>query len=432
MNTNRNHVRLLLTVVSTALLSTTLLLSSCKGTANHNGTDDTDTDSLATCISDDTMKSLAEALPKYSAVYSFHEGLALVCDKKTELWGFINTSGQEVIPCQYLYSGEVFHDGVAIVMPDQQTTICIDRKGNKLCEIPHIYMGAGFHDGRLTIIAASDVSEDGVFPMSGDMIVFGYLGLMDKEGNIIVQPDTYEVPLGEGPIITDFSEGLCRTWKGGRLCYIDTNGNEIDASKFNSGGDFSDGMAWVWNEEWRVGYIDRTGKLAIPCKYDGGGQFSEDHAFVEKDGKLAIIDRTGKELTPFQYDCISLYEDTEGEEMLIARFSEGLAWCAKDGKFGYVDTTGKVVVPFRYEPGRDNDNKWYDQQPVFDFHHGYAVVWDKSTGKYGFIDREGKEFFPCIFDDASSFSKEGLALVELNGQYAFINTEGQCTLDIQQ
>ena len=426
MKSNFKTTRILPTVISTLMVCAMFGLTAC----NSSTTKTNNTDGETTKVEETEIKSLAAALPKYSEVYNFSEGLARVCDKETELWGFIDKTGKEVIPCKFYSIYSDFNDGRAIAMTDENTTIFIDKEGNKVFRLEQMYNGVDFSDGRLSICSTVNGLEDGNFPMSGDLMVFGHLGFLDTNGNVVIKPDTYEVPLGEGPIISSFSEGMCQVFKGGRLAYIDKNGKEINLSQFRSGGDFSDGMAWVADDDWKCGYVDKTGKLVIPCKYDFAGQFGEGLAFVNQDNQLAIIDHKGKELTPFQFDIVKLWEDTEGEEMLIARFSEGLAWAAKEGKFGYVDKEGKTVIPFQYEPGRSEDLECFDQQPCFDFHQGVARVWNKATGKYGFIDKNGKEVIPCQFDQAEDMS-EGLALVKRGEQYGFVTPDGKCTLDIK-
>ena len=91
-------------------------------------------------VTQEEMEALAEVLPKYSLFSSFQEGLAAVCDKKTDLWGFIDKSGNEVIPCKFDYVRFGFSDGVAIVEVEDGQFI-IDRKGKKIAPI-----GLGYHN----------------------------------------------------------------------------------------------------------------------------------------------------------------------------------------------------------------------------------------------------------------------------------------------
>jgi hypothetical protein len=45
------------------------------------------------------------------------------------------------------------------------------------------------------------------------------------------------------------------------------------------------------------------------------------------------------------------------------------------------------------------------------------------NGKWGFIDQTGKEVIPCKYDEADFFNK-GVAKVNLNGKIYFIDKEG--------
>ena len=56
------------------------------------------------------------------------------------------------------------------------------------------------------------------------------------------------------------------------------------------------------------------------------------------------------------------------------------------------------------------------------FSEGLASV--QRDGKYGFINQQGKEVIPCQYDFASSFS-EGLAYVEKEGKYGFVDQTGK-------
>ncbi len=406
---NKNNLKVL--ALGFALfLNTGLVCAACtsgnKPESNNNEANEV--------VSEDNLRALAAVLPKYSLTTwgsSFHDGLAAVQDNSTELWGYIDKEGNEVIPCKY-YSANAFNDGVAIVCTDENTSFCIDREGNVLFRLDtdnNYYSDSGFQDGLLAFCNQNPMSDNGEFK----------LGFLDKKGNIAIAPSKYYVlwAIGGYPKNADFSEGLCCVGKNGKSVYIDTKGNEAIITNYDyyGGDNFSDGLAYC-----ESGFMDKTGKIIIQGKYDNAGRFSEGYAFVEKNGKWGIIDKHGNEVTPFQFEFITYDEDTEGEELPISTFHEGLAWVARNGLYGYVDTKGNVAIPFRY--------KVEDSQATYDFHQGLARVCDVTTNKYGFIDKQGKEVFSCQFDEAEDIS-EGLAVVKRGEQYGFINTEGKSTFD---
>ena len=79
-----------------ALMLTTLLGTSCNSGNSNSGKNTTDnlktTDTTIqepTEMTQEELEGLAKALPKYNVVSNFHEGLAVVCNRETDLYGFI-------------------------------------------------------------------------------------------------------------------------------------------------------------------------------------------------------------------------------------------------------------------------------------------------------------------------------------------------------
>ncbi len=419
------------TVMTAILLTTAITVTACTQNKNNATTDTEQTE-----VTQDELEALAKALPKYGYVSNFHEGLAAVCDNETERWGFIDKMGNEVIPCKYQYIPCEFEGGVAIVCNPDDTRQIIDREGNVVAPFDYIYMGSGFSDGLIAFVKVNEMDGDEI-----DWAHFGKVGFIDTTGKVVIPADKFDVMMGEGPIIPDFSEGLCRQFdpENNSTKFFDKTGKVIFEVK-GSSDDFHEGLAAVGKDiseseddyMWRIGFVDKTGFETIPFIFNSVGQFSEDLCWAQTDNTCGFINKSGKYELTGDWKTLVLYEDTEGQEDLSPTFSEGLAWvCNQNGKFGYIDTKGNVVVPFRYEPGYDEPDGWYTQQPCYDFHNGIARVWDKATEKYGYIDREGKEVFSCQFTEAEDMS-EGLARVRRNDNYGFIDAKGNCTLDIAQ
>ena len=374
----------------------------------------------------ETIEALAEVMDKYSVAYSFQEGLAAVCNKETDLWGFIDKSGNEVIPCKYVFVRNGFNDGVAIVEIDSEEHL-IDRAGNEIAPIGLGYH-EGFHDGLLGLISIN--GEDGEKQ-----------GFIDKTGQMVI-PATFDAVMTECSAPAFFSEGLAHMYdyESGKTIVIDKKGKTV----FECDGlakDFHEGLAAVWRNisdsedeyEFRYGFVDKNGDEAIPFVFNHVGDFSDGLCWAETDDKCGFINHNGKFKLTGDYQTIVLYADFECEsDELCPSFSEGLAWvCNKDGKFGYIDEEGEVVIPFRYKPGYDDDAEVYTDQPCYDFHGGLARIYDAKKQLFGYIDRDGMEVFPCQFEQAEDIS-EGLALVVRDGNYGFIDANGNCTLDLDE
>ena len=370
---------------ASALLLTSLLAISCNS-GNKNATDTSVQEQPE--VPEETLKALAAALPQYSDVSSFHDGLAIVCDKETELYGCIDQTGNLVIPCQYQYILYDFQDGVTIATTTDDENLIIDRKGNTVAPYPSGNEGyCGFSEGLVPFVKY-ETTADGEVDWSQPAKV----GYLDTKGKVVI-PATYEYILAESSVASHFSEGLCPQYKYDDVSVYTTFINKTGGVVFTCEGrvdDFHEGLALLGkdisdNEDdflWRYGFLDKKGKEAIPFRFERAGHFSEGLCWAEEGNKKGFIDKDGKFVLTGSWRICTLYEEGPEESDLIPTFSEGLAWvCNSEGKFGYIDKTGNLVIPFRYELGYDDDMECYDQQPCFDFHQGIARVWDKSTGK---------------------------------------------------
>lgn len=371
------------------------------------------------------MEALAKVLPKYNEVYSFSEGLAAVSDSETHLYGFIDKMGNEIIPCQYNYIYYGFKDGVAVVSKSGDDRTLIDKNCKEIASFNYPFCGE-FQDGLMSFMVETDD--------------YDYMeGYLDMTGKVVIPAD-FEMRMCNGPFPSYFSEGLCGRYdyETQKSFFIDKTGNKVFECE-GEAEDFSEGLAAVgkfYSESeddftWLTGFIDKTGAEAIPFIFKHAGRFDDGLCWAETDNQCGFINRDGKFELTGDFKTVVLEEGIEcGSEPLCPTFSEGLAWVSnKEGKFGYIDKTGKVVIPFRYEPAYDEEVEIYYSQPCYDFHEGLARIRDKTTEKYGFIDREGNEVFPCQFEYAYDIC-DGLALVVRNDQYGFIDTKGNCTLNL--
>ena len=101
---------------------------------------------------------------------------------------------------------------------------------------------------------------------------------------------------------------------------------------------------------------------------------------------------------------------TEREKYLLSLPDNEFELFEENVKYGFkLKSTGEIVVPAKCGTVRP-------------FNEGLAAV--DLNGKWRFIDKTGKEVIPLKYDLAYSFS-EGLANVLLNGKYGFIDKTGK-------
>ena len=249
---------------------------------------------------------------KYKEVCSFSDGLAAVKigdsrEGTQEKWGFIDHSGNEVIPCQYDIARN-FHDGVAVV-----GFIDAERKrfGYPLCKWGCINR------------AGEEVIPFGKYGMIG---CHGDYGYRDSSGY-------YGTVYDEGR--KRFFEGMASVWSDSKpyiYGYVDKNGAEVVPLKYNSVDPFSNGLAIVRisdGKDVNAGYIDKEGNVVIPFKYLHPRCFLDDitTAYTKKPYKPVFIDKKGNEVFPFKYDDARPF--TEGMGAV-------LTGDYKTGKWGFI------------------------------------------------------------------------------------------------
>ena len=194
-----------------------------------------------------------EVVAEYDDWSPFSEGLARVTrggyavyDAQVEgaVSGYIDETGKVVIPLQFGYPANDFHEGLAAV------SFCVGPIKNEWPEWK--------------------------------------MGFIDKFGEFVIQPQYDRA--------SDFQEGLARVELDGKIGFIDKQGKTVIQPQFYNASDFSDGIAIVENHERKISLIDKTGKmvagyydeLLLPFKYG--------LALVVKGEDVYYIDKTGKKV----------------------------------------------------------------------------------------------------------------------------------------
>lgn len=224
-------------------------------------------------------------------VSKFSEGLA--CVEKDSLSGYIDKTGQVVIPLEY-ETGNFFQEGLATVRKDGKFGF-IDMKGKVI--IPFEYDSAmGFSEG-LAIVSKSE-----------------YFGnaIIDKGNKILV-------PWGQYEIVGSCSDGLFKA-------------KELNGSKY--------------------GFIDKTGKIIAPFEYDMATDFNEGLACVgikNDTNSAGVINKSGEIVVPLQYDNLHQYSNGLIRFFSADQVMEDIMF----GKSGFIDKNGTVVVPPEYDSATD-------------------------------------------------------------------------------
>ncbi|GHT79614.1 hypothetical protein FACS1894104_4580 [Actinomycetota bacterium] len=198
----------------------------------------------------------------------------------------------------------------------------------------------------------------------------------------------------------------------------------IPQGKYNEGGSFHDGLAWVNIDSAPAnnqvdydidgGYIDTSGNMVIPRSsigYDREIPDNDDSDFIDGFSVLQYVSEVSHELT-------SIVIDTDGR-VVIPPENYYFLTNNGDGAFvtgsvyvgaldGVIDTTGNVIVPLQYNEVRKSSEGMYAVQ---------------KNGLWGFCDSHGNEVIPVQYAWVSDFNG-GKAIRIDNGILDMIDMNG--------
>ncbi|WP_317856327.1 WG repeat-containing protein [Chakrabartyella piscis] len=256
-----------------------------------------------------------------------------------------------------------------------------------------------------------NVGEDRFSVLTDENGTYTY-GLVNGSGKTLVQP-IYSF-LGQG------SDGLYPVRKSGTtgVAYVNESGTiVIPFSSYNVISGFSEGLALNTDcpyTENTYGYIDTKGNKVIESMYESANSFSEGLAKVQINGKTGFINTSNKLVVSAIYDSFAGAVDSD------PRFTNGYCAVVKNGYWGYIDKTGKEVSDFIYTSAGNVSE-------------GIALVSQMVDGtkKYGYIDMKGNEITPCMYINGYDFSC-GRALVSNHAMayYGYIDTTGKVVVDL--
>ncbi len=221
-----------------------------------------------------------------------------------------------------------------------------------------------------------------------------FWNFIDKNSKVISNGNFTEV--------ADFYEDRAVVRTNGGFAFINTSGEIMTNQRFFNISNFSYQRA-IFTKKMKKknikkdGIIDNNGKIVLKAKYQQIKPFSHSVAlFYGKKGK-GLLSIDGKVILKPQYTTISEFS------------KEGLAIISDNKrKKAVIDSTGKIIVPF----GKYSE--------IEEFSCGMALV--NQNGLYGFINSKGEEVFKPQFKNANSF-KEDMAAVKTNKTWGFINKE---------
>ena len=275
------------------------------------------------------------------------------------------------------------------------------------------YLG---NDGSFIMEPNVELTEEFNEKGLGKIYLEGKIGLIDKNGEIVLEP-VYDA-------IGDMEEGVFSAVKGDRYYILDIMGNELFNSKeYVFLGVSSDQYIVAAEEDKdgnvKMGYINKNGKVLIEPKYSEAWNFKNNRALVkmENDQKL-IIDKNGDIIKKLKYE--NVLPDDENKTFV---FSD------ENNLFGYLDENGDILVEPRFKN-------------AFHFKDGMAIVSfdddSNDSGKWGVIDISGKfvlkpdfTYISYLGEGLFAVSKDKIEGSEIYAKKAIINKDGEQLTDFK-
>lgn len=363
------------------------------------------------------------------------------------LYGVIDREGNWVIPpvCSDI---KQFKNGFAIFSKEGKRGV-IDRHGNVI--IDNVYDSIEQCDDHFVIKlnkkkGIADITgkvilppkyeycylrKDGFISINGKK---GY-GLADLNGKVIIKPSLDHTPEFNG-------EGYAKVESQSKQGWIDQKGVLLGGRLFDEARDFSDGMAAV-NSDGLWGFIDDMGNMAVEPQFDEVRNFKNGICPVGISGHWGIISKNGEWLVEPKFDGIKEFDGGIAPAKIFNPKSRASKW-------GIINETAQYVIEPEFEDienfkgdyakAKSNgkwglvgrDGKWV-VEPEFnvikDFEDGLAIV--KKDQLLGLIDEDGKEIIAPKYDRIYDFTDAGVAEVELNHKYGFINRSGEEIVPLQ-
>lgn len=322
--------------------------------------------------------------PIYTEIGEFTDGFAIVAktecyidyagdDIKTKVYGVIDDSFNEVIPCafskiEYERESGLFKTDVGYKTSDGRF---ITEVNNERLFVNAKYKHCGeFHDGCAIAVR-----------IENNKVRFG---LINTKSEDILPPIFQSLKLSDS--------GLYKFKMDEKYGFVDKNGNIAIPNRYHRIGKFEENLAVVTvkkdgtnsRNQFLYGFIDNNGKEVLPPVYEYMGKRREGKVVLMKNNIWGIFDIETKDTKMILHaNYMGLCK--EG----LCRLNVGGTFDRSNskttgGKWGYINTKGQIIISPIYEY-------------VLGFSDGIAAI--KQNGKWGFIDINGIIVVPCKYDE---------------------------------
>lgn len=372
---------------------------------------------------------------QYKTIKNFQEGYAIV---KKDKYGLIDEIGDEVLKCEYdtIYGLKKYF---RIIMKDSLYGVT-----NKYGEIIKQCSYADVSESRCHYIALKMNDKWGIADSLGkDVTQYKYEKIYHVDDSTFVA--VYEKKWG----VSDYNGNTIIPYKYDDIHYKWNEKSPVTVVKIGDKyGLYNSRCQQVLECEYGIMFADssgympikknqtsnykttryalieaETGKVIIPFDYMDMGNYSEGVIAVENlNEKWGYIDIKGNTVIPFIYDEAGNFSEGLAAVYKISGYAYHSLWGKVSiSKCGYINHKGDVVIPFKFPEGGGSILS-------SEFHNGLAVQGISKNKpiaeKFGYINKKGEWAILPLYDSAEEFNK-GVAIIERNDLYGWINTKGE-------
>ena len=205
-------------------------------------------------------------------------------------------------------------------------------------------------------------------PPRGPVVtVYNNFGIMDEEGNVVVEPVYQE--------IFGFKEGRSLFKKDGKYGFFDESFNVVIEPVYRSAASFSDGLALVTDENYAYGFIDKDGNTVIPHTLDYARSFENGVAVVGKVDvgyfdqrfiRTGTMDRECRLIEPIGYKWAQNYGEEYEVQMSQNNINiNGSVYKNADLEYPFINYLGYTYIPLSFYTCS---------------HLGFATTWNPIDG----------------------------------------------------
>lgn len=359
----------------------------------------------------------------YQDIKPQSEGLFPV--KRKNYWGYMNSRGEEVIPCQYL-SASPFRQGRASVdFIDGQGII--DTYGQWTIK-PFKYQGASLNLERIH-------DDLFIFSTKAHRYEAAKYGLVDNEGNEIYISNYALV--NNGHTVWERNEqgkyGLV-TYEGERL--LDTKYDTISA--------LQEGTIYTFQKDGHYGIMNRDGEVLVDLDNNFQKLYAMSNYYlgVKIDDKFGFVDTLGRLRIANRYDSISRFQSNMAAIKLLGRwgyidlhenlvvqphfeeahpYSGGLAIVKKGGKYGMVNKKGETIVSNQFDKIRPSTKDRFIVEQIDE---------GEEEAQMGLVSETGHTLIYPKYDSLEDLGN-GYVIISRNGRYGLLTLQGKSTIPLK-